>query len=455
MSFPIPDRDTSGILSTLGFSNAEIKKHHWISKLYMLEPTGQISIGALGSRLKANDSTNSVRYDWMVDRHITQQYKATAALAGTTATGIGAIIGEKARNQLVTGQVLENDRTSERMRVMSVDASVDTATAVVVARGKHGTTAAAILLDDYFTVVGSSFEEGSLAPTTFSHHRTQMYNYTTIFRKSWEITNSAQKDMRLLGGENKYNMIKMQQMKMLASEVDLSFFRSPRYNSEITGTEGNFEPDDFPELKAYRSGQIERTSGGLDYFITKYCPENVIDASPTANTVAGHGQNDHFGYNIWNTNAADSGLTYLAFTKIAEKIFQTGGPTRLAICGLGALSELQKLLTNSDGMRYTKVETGKIGFNLTEVMTPHGSIYFTSYQGFTWLGGNWANRCYIIDPTDIGRVMYRPMFIEENIQENGSDRVRGAMTEEMGWIFKNPGANLRIDNFKINRKPLG
>lgn len=451
MSFALPDRDTSGILSTLGFSTAEIQKHHWISRIKTLSPNGQISIGAIADRFKMNTKTNSTRYDWMIDRHITFQYQGTAALAGTTNTGLGVVLGSKARKQLVTGQILKNERTSERFRVVGVDATIETANAITVARAQFGSTASAINDDDWFTVVGNAFHEGSLAPTTFSHHKVAMYNYTTIFRKAWELTNSAAADMRLMGGENKYGMIKKRQLDTLIQEVDLSFFEGLRYNSEAT-SETNFNPGDWPELDSYRPGEIMRTSGGLDYFLKQHCPENIIDASPQ-NIAAG--ANDYFGYNIWNSNAADSGLTYEAFVKIAEKIFQTGGPTRMAICGVGVLSELQKLLVNNDGMRFTKVESGSLGFNLSEVMTPHGSIYFTSYQGFTELKGGWDKRCYIIDPTDIGRVMFRPSSMEENIQENGSDRQRGTMTEEMGWIFQNPGANVRIDNFKINKKPLG
>ena len=68
------------------------------------------------------------------------------------------------------------------------------ATQFTALRGVGGTTAAAIADDLYLLLIGSAYAEGTAAPSATSRNPIKFYNYTQIFKNSYEFERNGRRD---------------------------------------------------------------------------------------------------------------------------------------------------------------------------------------------------------------------------------------------------------------------
>lgn len=94
-------------------------------------------------------------------------------------------------------------RTGEVMLVTDHDAS---STTITVVRGYGETAAAAFVANDPAVIIGSAFQEGSANTEllTKSTRTERKYNYTQIYRKSVEITQSLANSEMYGGNDRDY-----------------------------------------------------------------------------------------------------------------------------------------------------------------------------------------------------------------------------------------------------------
>lgn len=124
---------------------------------------------------------------------------------------------------------------------------VNSATEFTVSRGAAGTTAATISNDVYLVKIGSSYGEGTSAPAASSRNPIKYYNYTQIFKDTYELTGSAV-ETRVRTGNTLANEKKRKAFDH-ARDIEMAVLFGQR--SETTGS----------------NGKPQRTMGGIRSFI--------------------------------------------------------------------------------------------------------------------------------------------------------------------------------------------
>lgn len=182
---------------------ANARPQNWRQTILRLYPNSaeiaKAPLTALTAAMK-EEKTDDPVFHWFQKKLDARRFKINAALTNVAATvtvdaafqtGSDAAIATKAK----AGDVLWVEGTGEFVRVSADPANTTT---IAIARGFMGSSGTAIDpavagTNPYMTVLGSAFEEGSLAPTSMSMDPVELFNYTQIFRSTLGITRTAQK----------------------------------------------------------------------------------------------------------------------------------------------------------------------------------------------------------------------------------------------------------------------
>jgi len=180
---------------------ANQRPENWRQTMLMLYPNGKLPLTALTGMMKS-ESTDDPVFHWFNKNLNDRRLKLTADLTNVATT----IPVNNAYNTAFTvknGDMLFFEQTGELMRV-SVDPTANNS--ITVTRAQGGTTAVAFTFatqNPYLSVVGSAYEEGSLAPTGVSFDPVEASNYTQIFRSTLEMTRTASKTRLRTGDQVK------------------------------------------------------------------------------------------------------------------------------------------------------------------------------------------------------------------------------------------------------------
>jgi hypothetical protein len=205
-------------------------------------------------------------------------------------------------------------------------------TQFTVRRGAAGTSAATIANDLWLLRIGSVYAEGTSAPRPTSRNPVKFYNYTQIFKDTYELTGTADETKTRTGSA--WSNDKKRKTWDHSSNIEHSILFGQR--SESTGD----------------NGKPKRTMGGLRSFI------------PSANTT------------VFTTPVTPSSL----LTALEPSFdFDTGaGDTRIGFTGNRALIELSKVFAGE--VIFNVNDTVQVyGMNFTKFVMPFGTLLLKSH----------------------------------------------------------------------------
>jgi len=240
--------------------------------------------------------------------------------------------------------------------------------------------------------IGTSFPEGAGAPQSASTNPVEFFNYTQIFRKTYQITNTA-RVTRYRTGDPLRNEKKRKAFHHAADIEHALMFGMP---SQVTGA----------------NGQPQRTTGGLLWFVR------------TNRTTFG-GANP---------------LTLQSFMDAIAPVFDYDTPAgneRLVFCGNVALNAINRLVASSPNTMFRYDGTVRVyGQELNKFILPQGTIYLKTHPLMN-VNPSFSDWMFVVDPTGI---IWRPMSgrdtrTRDNIQPPDADYLMGEWLTEGGFEF--------------------
>lgn len=276
-------------------------------------------------------------------------------------------------------------------------------TAFTVLRGVGGTTAASISNDAYLLRIGNAFAEGTGAPTAVSRNPVKNFNYTQIFKSTYELTATSNETEARTGPA--YSNDKKRKMFDHSQNIEWSMLFGRRY--ETTGT----------------NGKPLRFMGGLRYYI------------PSSNVTV-------FGAAVTANSFLD------AIAPMFDYKGTTAGDTRILFMGRKAATELAKVFANSVtynvnniqeiyGMKFQRFEThlGTLLMRIHPLMSQHrvGSTY-----------GIYSKAAFGVD-FDALKYVYlrnRDTKIKDDVQNKDEDVRRGLIQTECSTMVDYGGLSM-------------
>jgi len=250
---------------------------------------------------------------------------------GTLGTNYGTATHLKPGDLLMVEPAVET--TTYAPEIIEVD-NVLSDTQFTAKRGAAGSTAGTVATLSFLTLIGSSYAEGTGAPRAVSRNPIKFFNYTQIFKNTYELTGTADKTKARTG--DAWSNDKKRKAYDHSRDIEMSFLFGRR--SETTGD----------------NGKPKRTMGGLRTFI------------PAANTTI-------FGANVTSDQLVN------ALAPVFD--FNTGaGDTRVAFLGSSAALELGKIMNANTNVRINSTERVKVyGIHFQELLLPQGRILFKTH----------------------------------------------------------------------------
>ena len=258
-------------------------------------------------------------------------------------------------------------------------------------RAAAGTSAATINDDVYLLHIGSAYAEGTGTPEAASRNPIKYYNYTEIFKTTYEITGTAEQTYVYTGDPVKND--KQRKMFDHSRAIELAILFGQR--SETTGD----------------NGKPKRTMGGIRSFL------------PTA-----------------TTTILTNGYTFTSIMDAISPVFDfdtPAGDTRIAFCGNGALNYLNKLLaagTGAAAVSLNRDSNSKVyGVQFNELIIPQGRLLLKTHPLLN-RHTLYTNSMFILD---FSALVWRPIRnrdtkFKDNVQTAEEDVRRGFWQTEAG-----------------------
>lgn len=396
-------RDTSNFVTNQAPEN-------WREGLLLLYPNSadaaKAPLLALTSLMKTR-VTDDPRFHWwekeLDDRRVALGADVADATAGTVTTvtlGAGAL-------GLKEGDILKSEETSEQFRVYA-DPSGDTSVQLV--RGWAGTTTEAINYDGAgvnpnLLVIGSAYEEGSLAPTGVNYDPNEKYNYCQIFRNTLEMTRTASKTRLRTGDAVKE--AKRECLEYLGIDVERALWHGVRSSTT-------------------HKGKPLRTMNGV---IAQIPSDNVKTAT---------------------SGAADM-ETLEEWLRLA---FLFGSSEKLGFCGNRFLMAVNQIVRKNS---HWNIQSGikEFGMAVVRLTCPFGDLVLKSHPLFNQVtSGTTAatayygqdSWCAILDASNLQYVHLTDSDIkyQPDLQENGMDGMKSGYLGELSMELHHPKTHFLI-----------
>lgn len=268
-------------------------------------------------------------------------------------------------------------------------------TQIVVSRGAAGTTPASISNDAYLFLIGSAYAEGTDAPSAVSRNPLKNYNYTQIFKDTYELSGTAAETEARTG--NPWSNDKKRKTFDHARDIELAMLFGQR--SEGTGD----------------NGKPLRTMGGLRTFI------------PSTNVTV-------FGAPVTGASLLDAVAPVFNFD-------MGGGDSRIVFCGNTARIELGKVIQNETGITMELGETITMwGMKFEEFITPMGTLLFRTHPLMSQ-HSLYKKAAFIVDFAAIRYVALRnrDTKTKDDIQNKGEDLRKGLIQTECSLMVDGGG----------------
>ena len=401
-----------GLRTTTNFA-ADERPKNYRDGILMLDPNGTAPLAALTAQMKS-EGTDDPEFKWWDKERSTRRLQLAADIDAvqSSVTVNSSVVSAL---ELKAGDVVEVEETGEHMQVASDPSS---ATGLTMIRGHAGTTAAAVDFDaagvnPHLKVIGSAYEEGSLAPTAVGRTPVKRTNYTQIFRQTIEITGTAEATRTRT--EDGYKQAKAEAMRFIADDMEMGFFFGK-------GSEGT------------KNGKPFRTTNGVISYIAS---ENDFTADTS------------------------TGVDFDWLEETMKTIFLYGSQEKVAFTGYTALQIFQQTIRRSGIAEYSIGETTReYGMNVSRIMTPFGVLVMKAHPLFNTMPGGTTDSVdyYGMDSSmvilDMQHIKYRYMQgrdlkFEKDLQQPGMDGRKDGWLAECGLEVHHPRAHGIIRNFAV------
>jgi Family of unknown function (DUF5309) len=329
-------------------------------------------------------ATTREKFNWLEEQYVQNVFTLDAAYtAGATTVSVGT--AESAA--IKANDILRNMTTGEALLVTAVGANGDLT--VVPSVGNVPASSAAGTVGDKLVFVGSAFEQGASLPDPKYSQRVLGFNYTQIFRGSWEFSKTATSIELYGGGEpGKEGARKAVEHKR---ELEHSGFFGAR-DWYTTGTGPRGVSGGLIEFIASNKQDVngELTSDFLDLFLATVLSKGSSDKVIFTGTIGA--------YYISRFHRSGQG----AFWK----------PSRESVHGVQV-----------DGFI-----SGVYGYQIPVVVKKEWANYPSGDAGYN---GN----MFIVDMTNVERrpLRERDTKLLTNRQNPGDDKYAAEYLTEMGW----------------------
>jgi hypothetical protein len=391
-----------GLLSTANLPT-DLAKKSFSGMITRLMPSGSAPLFALTALLK-DETAYNIEHGYFTKTMIFP----SAVLNGAIADGTTTVFTVVSTADIIVGDMLRVDTTSETMLVTSVPSS----TQLVVQRGVGTVAAAAIGNSVNLYSVGNAFEEGSLRPQAVSIIAARYVNYTQIFRNSWAVTKTLAA-MPMIAGDGLVAESRSDCATFHALAIEKSLF----FGQKFFGT---------------RNGQPFHTQEGIIGRITAAAPSNIVTLGATTN---------------WTQFEAALDPTLQTSTDPKSGNIRTmfvGGTARRVIHNIARLNSTYQIDSGITSW----------GLQIDTIRTPRGTFEIIEHPLFNAYGGasTWAKMAVIVDLNAFALAYLRRTENTEYNQtgaqvDNGIDAQGGTLTTELTSLIKNPTAFGVLYNF--------
>lgn len=392
---------------------------HFREGILWLNPNGTAPIFALTSKTGKGQSVNDPETSWWAEPNDLVRLQTSVARSNaanqttitvdsgdpTDATGFSGNNTHygSARNLAVDDLLMVepgSDSANFNPEVLRVT-SITSPTVFEVARGAAGTNRAAIPDNSFLLKIGNAHAEGTRSPASHSRNPIKYYNYTQIFKNTYEVTGTAMETNARTGDPVKND--KMRAMFDHARDMELALLYGHRNEDADGGT----------------NGKPRRTMGGLREFI----PNTVLANNSTIQ----------------------------AFLDAVSPVFDwdsQAGDTRLAFCGNGALNNLNKKLIAAEAngvvrINYDATES-MYGVKFTKFRVPQGDLMIKTHPLLS-RHPLYTNSMYIVDMSmlKVKPLKNRDTKFKDNIQHNDEDTKKGQWQTECTLMVDGGGRTMK------------
>lgn len=395
---------------------ADQRPKNWREAILLLYPNGMAPLTGLISAM-GSETTDDPEFNWWTKKFPSQRFTLGAnAGTGTTITIVDD--GRGGAQQLKKDHLLYVEETGEILRVSSDPTS---ATSISVERdfgNENSGTGTTVDYDGdgvnpYLTVIGTAHSEGSDAPTGINYDPTKNYNYTQIFRNTFEFTRTAMKT-RLRTGEQ-VKEARREALELHGVEQERAYwFGVPRETVDAV------------------SGKPKRMTGGILHWIEQ-----------------GNGRTKSY------TGAID-------MDELEEdllKIFEFGSDQKVAWCGRRAQLTINQIVRKNSSMQ---IESGirEFGMMVSKITTPFGELVMKTHPLFGLMAGGqnpttpgtaFPGMDSSMVVLDMAALKYRHiqgdnMRFEGNLQDRGLDAEKNGFITEGGLEVHHPDRHFWLKN---------
>lgn len=387
----------AGLRGTGNFGTDERPKNFRESILWM-NPNGSAPLFALTSKAKKR-TVDDPEFSWWDEPNNLYRLQVNGALvaadttvvvdtADPTSTTLSAAWGTA--THLKPGDLLmvepSADNATFNPEVIEV-VSVSSDTTFTVRRGRAGTTAGSIANDAYLLLVGSAYAEGTAAPSAVSRNPIKYYNYTQIFKDSYELAGTTDETRFRTGSP--WSNDKKRKMFDHSLKIEMAMLFGQRFE----GTGDNGKP--------------QRFMGGI---------RSQIPSETT--TVFG------------------AAVTVSSFLDAVYKVFNwdtPAGDERICFCGNVALNELNKVVQSNSN---TEIQFGgtvtTYGMNFREFVLPQGRLLLRTHPLLNRHPTLYGKSMWILDFDSINYVAMKNRDTKtfDNVQNRDEDVKRGYIQTE-------------------------
>ena len=389
--------------------SAEERPTNYRQGLLYLYPNGMMPLTGMLSKM-AEEKVDDPQYTWWTKALAKQRGDLTGVFTnaslttpyvsgGTPATTLFVRLSEAQASEFkVTHQVLL--RKSDNL-----DLDTNAKVTAVVINGASSYLACKLLeVDDNggavklasanaVLAIGNINSEGGPMPDAVAYDPQKFSNYIQTLRTSLSITRIARRTR--LRTEDAYKEAKRESLELHGIEMEKMFFWG------------------IPTENVGANGKLERTSGGLFYFIRSFAPENVFN---------------------YATDPAFAGRTWLSggeewLDASLEKVSRFGNADKMAFSGSGAVLGINRL-AKSSGQVFLKSMDTSYGLKVTEWVTPMLTINMRTHPLFSYEPTT-RNTMVIVEPKELRyRFIDDTNFVEDD-GKHGASRLDGTNEEWM------------------------
>ena len=379
------------------------RPQHWRAAVLLLTPNGDAPLYALTAGMKS-EKVDDPQFNWWEKGMLSRRIALGANLDNTGGTENITVV-EKAL-QFKEGDLILVEESGEILYV-AINPTADTTLNVIRAYGDTVATAVdfdGAAVNPNLLCIGSAFEEGSDAPEGRAFDPTKKYNYTQIFRDTFEHTRTASKTRLRTGDDVKE--AKRECLENHSKGIERAFFLGER--KETT-----------------RNSKPLHLTGGIKSFI----------ASDNIKAVAS-GQLD-----------METLETYM------EGIFKYGSTQKMGFTGNRALTCIQQAVRKNSSYQIFANEK-VFGMKVTKLVSPFGELNFKTHPLFNITPGATGGQTYYgMDSTmyvlDQANLRYRYFSgddtrYEPKLQDNGVDGAKSGFITEAGLEVHHPDTHYLI-----------